>query len=103
MRDELEIPFHFAGVGVERQDAIGEEIVAWAVAAVEIGPWIARRPVQQVQFGIVGAGRPSGPTTVFEGEVTPGFRSRLAFLRYRPYAPGLLPGFGRKRGNETGP
>jgi hypothetical protein len=49
VRGELEIPFELAGLGVERENGIGVEIVADAFAAIEIGAGIADRPVEKRQ------------------------------------------------------
>ena len=57
---ELKIPFHLAGVGVDREDASGVEIVAGARPAVEIGGGIAGAPINSVEIGIVSAGHPGG-------------------------------------------
>ena len=49
---ELEIPFELSCIGVQRDDAIGVEIIASAAASVEIWPGVAGWPIDQVQCGI---------------------------------------------------
>ena len=48
VRRELVVPFEIAGFGVERENAIGVEVVAGTVAVVAIGPGIAGGPVKGV-------------------------------------------------------
>src|SRR6185437_15640125 len=65
------------GVGVERDDAIGIEIVAGAVVAVPAGVGIAGTPEGQVGFGIVGSGDPDGAAAVLPRFAGPGLGLRL--------------------------
>jgi hypothetical protein len=55
MRRELEVPLHFAGIEVQRNEGAGIKIVAFASGPSEIGPGIACCPIERVQFGIEGA------------------------------------------------
>ncbi len=50
VRRELEVPFQCAGLGVEGEYAIGEEIIARAVAIVAIRPGIAGWPSRAYPF-----------------------------------------------------
>ena len=50
VRRVLEMPFHLAGVDVERDDAVGVEVVALAVVADEIGRRLSGAPVDQVEL-----------------------------------------------------
>jgi len=88
MRCELEMPAQFAGLQVDRQNAISVEIVAFTDVAVRIGKWIAGGPVQQSVLRIIGAGQPSGSATQIErGGIAPCFRTRLSRARNGPEAP----------------
>ena len=68
----LEVPLHFAGIGVEGDDALGVEVVAFADVAVEIGGGVAGAPVEEIQLGIVGAGEPGAAAAGFPGVAGPG-------------------------------
>ena len=65
MRRELKMPFELAGVGIEREDAIGVEVVARTNGAVEIRGRIAGAPLQSVEPRVIGAGHPGGAAAVF--------------------------------------
>ncbi len=45
VRRELEVPFQLAGLDVERDDAVGVQVVASALITVEVGAGIADGPV----------------------------------------------------------
>ena len=62
----MEIPLKLTGLGIEREDAIGVQIVAAAVVAVILGARIAGGPVDGVEFAIVGAGEPRGRAAVLD-------------------------------------
>ena len=47
-----------AGIGIERQDGTGEEVVALAHVAVFVRAGVAHRPVDRVQLRVVAAGEP---------------------------------------------
>ena len=53
VRRELVVPLEHAGVGVERDDRVGVEVVALAVVAVEIRTRVAGAPVDQVERRVV--------------------------------------------------
>ena len=48
VRRELIVPLEIAGLGVERENAVGVEVVAGTVAIVAVGPRIAGGPVEGV-------------------------------------------------------
>jgi len=50
---ELVIPFDLARFRVEREDAIGVEVVAGTVAIIAVGPGVAGGPVERIARGIV--------------------------------------------------
>ena len=59
VRRELVVPLALAGVGIERDDGIGEEVVAISAhGAIGHRRRIADRPVERVELGIVGARQP---------------------------------------------
>ena len=68
--------FSFAGVGVERDDGVGVQVVARALRRVEVGPWIADAPVRQVQRRIVRAGDPDRSAAVLPANRRSRSRSR---------------------------
>ena len=68
MRHELEIPLHLSRIGIEREDAIGIQIVPGPVAAVESGRGL---PVgrRAIQLGVVGPGGPSRSASLIKGKL----------------------------------
>ena len=104
VRRELVMPFQLAGVGVERDDRIGVEVVAWPLRAVVVGAGVADAPIRQVELRIVGAGHPDRAAAVLPGvgiaeALRVGFGQRLPRLvaglagrRNRVEAPCLLAG-----------
>src|ERR1700744_3730519 len=58
MRRDREAPCELAGVGIEGDDAAGIGIDAGARLAIKDGCGVAGSPVDEVEFGIVGAGHP---------------------------------------------
>ena len=58
VRRRLEIPGHLSGVGIQRDDRLGVEVVAFAALAGDHGLRVAGAEVDQVQFGIVGRATP---------------------------------------------
>src|SRR5262249_24815128 len=58
MRRELEIPFEFPGVTIEREKAVRIKVVSFAVVAVPVRPGVSGAPVNNVFGGIVSAGYP---------------------------------------------
>ncbi len=95
VRRRLEIPDHLPGVGVERHDRRGEEIVAGPVLVRDHRLRIAGRDEDQVQLGIVGDRLPRHAAAVPRHLlVRPRFRPRIAFLLRDDVPPPLqLAGF----------
>ena len=75
---ELEVPFELAGVAIERHERTGVEVVAAARIGIPVGTGIADAPVDQVGFGIVGAGDPGGAAAGLPGVAGPGFVAGFA-------------------------
>src|SRR5688572_6101435 len=98
---ELEVPFHFAGVEIERDQRGSIEIVALAPRTVVVGPGVPGGPVKCVRFRIVGAGEPRRCSAIFY-EAAPSLRTRLAFRGHGVGAPYLLAGVGRE-GDQKSP
>ena len=90
----LEIPFELAGIGIERDEGVGVEIGAHAIAAVEIRRGIAGAPVDQIEVRIVGAGVPGGTAAQLPGIARPCFGAGLAGRGNRVEAPDQLAGLG---------
>src|SRR5882672_4077168 len=101
MRRELEMPLQSSGVGIQREHAIGVEIIAGPRAAIEVRRWITRAPVQRVEFGVVGSRHPSGASATQIRIAWPTFRAGLAGPRYGPEAPGQLAGLRIEGGKEA--
>jgi hypothetical protein len=83
------VPFPRAGVRVNREERAGIEVVSLPIPSIEVGPWIARRPVEQVQLRIVGPAEPGGRAAPFELS-RPRFRARFAFRGNRVEPPELV-------------
>ena len=73
VRRELIVPLDLAGVGVERHERAGVEVVALAVGGEIVRAWVAGADKHEVLFRIVGPGRPD--------------RSAAALVRWRPGRP----------------
>src|SRR5206468_1454815 len=89
VRGVLEVPLHLAGRGVERDRAVGEQIVAGAVGGIVARGGIARAPIGQVGLRIVGAGDVERAAAGLPGVdlVLPGLAARLARRRHREGLP----------------
>ena len=93
VRRELVVPAPLAGVGVERDERRGVEVVALARAAVVIGTGIAGAEEDQVLLGIVGPGDPDRSAAAQVGvALRPRPRAGIAGPRDRVEAPGALAG-----------
>ena len=86
------MPAQLAGLGIEGENAIGVEVVALAIVAIEVRTGVASGPVHQVELGIVGASHPSSAGAVVGKFALPGFRARLARVGYGPETPEFLAG-----------
>src|SRR5579864_841066 len=64
MRCELEIPLQLPGVGIDRKDACGVEVVARPRASIEIGRSITGGPIHRVELRIVSTGHPRRGTAM---------------------------------------
>ena len=85
----LEVPDALAGVGAQRHDGIGEQVVAEALAAVVVRARAARRDEDEIAGGIGDDHRPDiGGTGARGAAVLPGVRAdRCRVLRDRIPAP----------------
>ncbi len=91
--DDLKMPDAFAGARVEAHQAFVEEIVAGAMAAVEIAGGRFDGQIDVAEFGIGAHGRPDGGVAgVFPGSVLPGFVAEFARLRDGVEGPEQLAG-----------
>ena len=86
------MPFQFSGVGVERDEAIGVQVIAGADRAVKIRRRIARAPVENVEFRVVRPGHPSGATSALIHASRPALRTRFSRRRDGPKLPGQFSG-----------
>ena len=58
VRRELEVPLELARVGVERDDAVGVQIVAGTLRRVPVGAGIADAPIREIERRVVRAREP---------------------------------------------
>ncbi len=72
VRRELVVPFEAAGLPVDGEDTVGIKVVSRAIVTVVLSRWIAGRPVDGIQFGIVAACKPCGRTSVSRTSSLPG-------------------------------
>src|SRR6266481_9835803 len=102
-RSVLVIPVHAAGVGIPRDHAVGEEVVARTV--VRIRPWhrIAGAPQHLVGRRVVGPRDPHGAAAGLPGIVLvlPGLAAGLARSRNDIFAPRQLAARGIDRHDEV--
>src|SRR5262249_21088522 len=93
MMDELEVPFAHAGFEIDRNEAFGEQIGAWPMAAVIVRCRRLDRYVDEAQLLIDRNMRPhSGVAVVHPGIVLPGLVAELAWPWNCIPAPQLLAG-----------
>ena len=90
--DALEMPEALAGVGVEGEQRVGEEVVAEAIATVEIKDSRASGRVENAAFGIESH---AGPVVCGSGglprTIGPGFVAKFAGMRNRVEGPAQGP------------
>ena len=93
-RHILEVPVHVPAVGIPRDHAVGEQVVAGAIGRIEHRHGIAGAPDHLVGRGIVGARDPHGAAADLPGVVLvlPGLAAGLARRRYDVFAPDQLAG-----------
>src|SRR5207244_6749504 len=101
VRRELVVPLQFSGGGIERQDAIGEQIVAAALAIIGIRPRITRGPVERIGLGIIGTGLPGRAPASGYCCSLPRLEAWIAFGRNGPVAPDAFAGVGFVSRKET--
>ena len=99
----LEVPRHLAGRGVERDRAVGEEVVARPIGGIVARRGVARSPIGQVGRRIVGAGDVERAAAGLPGVglVLPGLAAGLARRRDRERLPFELAGLGVERGDPA--
>ena len=87
VRRELVVPLEFSRGGIQREDTVGEQIVAAALAIIGIRPRIAGSPVEGIGLGIIRACLPRRTSARCDGRSLPGLEPRIAFGRNGPVAP----------------
>ncbi len=92
-RQELVIPIDLAGIGIERQRAVGVERVAVGAAhGARPGLGLRRRPIDQIGGGIVASRNPRvAAGAECQRQVAPGVAAGLTRPRDRGRAPQLAP------------
>ncbi len=89
------MPLQLAGVGIERDDRGGEQVVAFAIGAVVVRPRIAGAEEHEVLLGIVGARDPDRAAAArIRIGLRPGVAANLARAGHGVEAPDLLAGRG---------
>src|ERR1700730_11857878 len=94
------MPLELPRVGIQREHAIGVEIVPRTRAAIEIRRRIASAPIQSIKFRVVGSGHPGGAAPTQISIARPTFRAGLAGGRYGPKAPSHRAGLRIESRNE---
>ena len=88
VRRELEVPLEHSRLRCQRHHRVRVEVVSSPPLAIQVGTGVARRPVEQIQLGVIAARQPGRPTPSSQDvRVAPGFRPRLTRLGDRPEAP----------------
>ena len=96
VRRGLEVPRHFAGIGIQCDQRTGVEIISGAIGVCDHRLRIAGGDVDQFRIGIIRDGHPRHAATV-RGHfcVGPGVHAGIAlFLRHSVEAPLQVAGFG---------
>src|SRR5204863_7186616 len=78
---ELEMPFAFAGLRVEGDEPLAEEIVAWTMPAVFVHQRHADGNVDQPELGVCGVRRPS---VILPDAIAPDLRAPRPRLPAKP-------------------
>ena len=93
VRRELVVPLAPAGVGIQRDDRIGEQVVAVSAhRAIGHRRRIPDRPVERVELGIVGAGQPGAAAAGLPAVALPRVVAEFSRSRNRVESPQPLPG-----------
>src|SRR2546422_10251680 len=91
VRCELEMPLPLAGIGVQRDHGVREEIVAGSAdGAVDLRSWISDRPIQSVKAGIIRSGQPHRTGAGFPTVPCPGVVAEFTRSGNRVPAPDAL-------------
>src|SRR5579885_1028407 len=78
VRSELVEPFQLAGIGVQRDDGIGIEVVAFALRRIPVRARVSGSPEREVQCGIVRTRGPDRAASMLPVITLPCFVSSLA-------------------------
>src|SRR6187549_694053 len=93
VRRELVMPFAFAGVGINRNDGIAEEVIPVATnRPVDLRAGIADGPVECVQIRVEGAGKPHRAAAELPAVAFPRIVSELTRRGHGIKPPHLLSG-----------
>ena len=98
--DRLEVPAPLAGLGVDGDEAVGEEVVAAAGGAVSARVGVAERPVDEAEFGVDGRVDPADRAAGLPGVALPGVVPELAGPRGAPEGPDDFAGRWRRGRNR---
>src|SRR6185369_18040016 len=101
MRRELVVPLEFAGVCVERHDAVAVEVVAKPRATIPVRRGIARAEVNEIGRCIISAVVPYSGAAFLPGVASPGVVARLARRRDGVELPHLPAGLHIVGGDEA--
>src|SRR5262249_10835020 len=95
VRRELIMPFAPAGIRIERDHRVREEIVTIAAhGTINLSAWISDGPIECVQIGVIRTRKPRRSRAVFPTVAGPRIAAELAWLRNGIPAPHLLSGCG---------
>src|SRR4029079_2551022 len=97
-----EVPFDLAGVDVDRDDAVGVKVVAFAYFPRPLRSWLTRPVKDRVLLRIVAAAYPDGSAANLERIASPRFAAGIAgLLGNRVERPEMPARFGVIGLNET--
>src|SRR5207248_8945163 len=86
--------FEFARVGIEREQAVGVEVIARARRAVKVGRGVTRAPENGVEFRVKRTRHPSGASAEFVTLAGPTGGAEFAGSWNGPKTPRFLAGLG---------
>src|SRR5260370_30548247 len=97
----MKIPAQLSRLDLQRDNAIGVEIVALAIVTIGIRIRISSRPVECFGLRIVRAGEPRRSSAHFDSVALPGFEARCTAARNSPEPPAKLTGWRLVCANEA--
>ena len=94
MGSELEVPFQFSGIRVQREQTVGIKVIPDTMVSIPVRAGVAGAPEYDVLLGIVRARDPGGGGPGFRAVAAPRLESWFALGGDGPEAPRALAGLG---------